>query len=156
MVGLWLLWSIPYLFLHNITCTNPTLPKKNPHKSPVLKVAKVATCQGVSMNAPFWGPLEVVGPENQDFFGPWNLMYIKSPRHLFFIWSWDKVILMRAISSTQAIVRGGPWKSWGPNGTCFACCHVRAPKSLYFQGPTLTMALEIDVAHIKITSSRSI
>jgi hypothetical protein len=44
----------------------------------------------------------------------------------------------------------------GPNGTRFARGHFRAQKSLDFQGPPLPMALEMDVAHIKIISSRPI
>ncbi len=44
----------------------------------------------------------------------------------------------------------------GPNGTRFPCGHLRAEKSLNFQGPPLPMALEMDVAHIKIISSHPI
>ncbi len=58
----------------------------------------------------------------------------------------------------------GHWKGWalkisaflGPNGTRFARDHFRAQKSLDFQGPPLPMALEMDVAHIKIISFRPI
>jgi hypothetical protein len=32
-----------------------------------------------------------------------------------------------------------------PNGTCFASCHFRAQKSFDFQGPSLPMALEMDL-----------
>ncbi len=39
-----------------------------------------------------------------------------------------------------------------PNGTRFARGHFRAQISLDFQGPPLPMALEMDVAHIKIIS----
>jgi hypothetical protein len=38
----------------------------------------------------------------------------------------------------------------GPNGTSFACCHLRAQKSLDFQGLPFPMALVMDVARIKI------
>jgi hypothetical protein len=44
----------------------------------------------------------------------------------------------------------------GPNGTRFARGHFRAPKSPDFQGQLLLMALELDVSHIKIISSRPI
>ncbi len=58
----------------------------------------------------------------------------------------------------------GHWKGWalkistflGSNGTCFAHAHFRAQKNLDFQGPPLLKALEMDVAHIKIISSRPI
>ena len=33
---------------------------------------------------------------------------------------------------------------FGQNGTCFARCHLRAQKSLDFQGPALPMAFETD------------
>jgi hypothetical protein len=44
----------------------------------------------------------------------------------------------------------------GPNGPRFARCHFRAQKSLDFQGSPLSMALEMDVARIKIITSRAI
>ncbi len=44
----------------------------------------------------------------------------------------------------------------GPNGTRYARCHFRAQKSLDFQGPTLTIALVIDIARLKIIMSRAI
>ncbi len=50
-------------------------------------------------------------------------------------------------SSTRAI-------GMGPAN--LARCHFRTQKSLDFQGPTLTMALVMDIARLKIISSRSI
>jgi hypothetical protein len=44
----------------------------------------------------------------------------------------------------------------GTNGTRCTCCHFRAPKSLDFQGPTLPMALVMDVARILIITSHAI
>ncbi len=43
-----------------------------------------------------------------------------------------------------------------PNGIRFARCYFRAQKSLDFQGPTLPMAHVIDVARIKIITSRAL
>jgi hypothetical protein len=33
----------------------------------------------------------------------------------------------------------------GPNGTPFTRCHLQGPKSLDFEGPPLSMALEMDL-----------
>jgi hypothetical protein len=50
-----------------------------------------------------------------------------------------------------------PLKGVGPeNGTRFARSHFRAQESLDFQGPPLPIALAIDVARIKIITSRAI
>jgi hypothetical protein len=57
---------------------------------------------------------------------------------------------------TRAVGWGGPSIFWGPNGTYLARGHFRAQKSLDFKGPPLPMALKMDVAYIKIISSRPI
>jgi hypothetical protein len=53
---------------------------------------------------------------------------------------------------------GGEGTKWlfGPNGTRFAHCHFRAQKSLDFQGPTLTIAIVMDIARFNIIISRAI
>jgi hypothetical protein len=48
------------------------------------------------------------------------------------------------------------WGGGTEYGTRFARCHFRAQKNLDFQGPSLPMALVMDVARIKIIMSRSI
>ncbi len=55
-------------------------------------------------------------------------------------------------SITWAIGRGGPWKS----RLFLARCYSRPQKSLDFQGPTLPMALEMDIARLKIIIYRAI
>jgi len=58
---------------------------------------------------------------------------------------------------SKGFMGGGALDFCGPlNGPCFARGHFRAHKSLEFQGPSLLLALEMDVARIKITSSRAI
>jgi hypothetical protein len=50
----------------------------------------------------------------------------------------------------------GPLERVGREYLDFARGHFRAQKSLDFQGPPLAIALEMDVTHIKIISSRPI
>jgi hypothetical protein len=69
---------------------------------------------------PLQGLLEGVGPENQDFFGPEMATHVH--KKIYFL---------------------------STNGTCFARCHLRAQKSLDFQGPSNGFA------SIKIITSRA-
>ena len=78
---------------------------------------------------------------------------------LFFYIALEEVILMRANPFLGPVEGMGPetLDFFGPlNGPRFARGHFRAYKSLEFPGPSLLLALEIDVARIKITSSRAI
>ncbi len=62
-------------------------------------------------------------------------------------------------SITGAIGRGGPWKSrlFGAQMALASLIAIfKGPKSLDFQGPPLPMALVIDVARIKIITSRAL
>jgi hypothetical protein len=72
------------------------------------------------------------------------------------------LLLISKLFCTKARMGGGKGgreslSNWlGPNGTPFAPCHFRAQKSLHFQGLTLTMALVMDIACLKIITSHAI
>jgi hypothetical protein len=67
--------------------------------------------------------------------------------YLFFEWCLDLMILMGANPLLGPLEVVGPesFDFFGPNGTCFVCCHFRAQKGLDFHGPPLPMALEMDL-----------
>jgi hypothetical protein len=78
-------------------------------------------------------------------------MYKKLQIYLFFKWRLDLTILMRANPLLGPLEGVGPENIdfLSPNGTKFACCHIRAQKGLNFQSPTLPVALEIDLSASK-------
>jgi hypothetical protein len=61
------------------------------------------------------------------------------------------MILMRANPLLGPLEGAGPENLdfLSPNGSRFACCYFRAQKSLNFQGPTLPVALEINLSASK-------
>jgi hypothetical protein len=91
------------------------------------------------------GPLERVGPENLEFFGPKWRSLRALPFQIHYLGKWE-----------------GGWALeistfWAPNGTSLTTrCHFRAQKSLDFQDPPLIMALVMDMAFIKIITFRAI
>jgi hypothetical protein len=68
-------------------------------------------------------------------------MYMKLPMYLFFKWRFRLDLMI--LSGANPLL--GPLEEVkGPNGTRFARCNYRAPKSLDFQGPPLPVALVMD------------
>jgi hypothetical protein len=77
----------------------------------------------------------------------------------FFIWSlYSMVLKWRANLLLGALEGVGPGNLdfFGPKWHSLPCCNFRAQKSLDFHGPTLTMALVMGIARLKIITSRAI
>jgi hypothetical protein len=82
-----------------------------------------------------------------------HVWYIKLPMYLFYM------ELGRNDFEEGCIHYSGYWKGWalkisnGPKWHLLRSWSLKGPISLDFQGPPLPMALETDVAHIKIILS---
>jgi hypothetical protein len=104
------------------------------------------------------GALPPPPPLQYTYYSHWKgwslkLMYIKLPMYLFFYMALRLNDFDVGKSITQAIGRGRPWNLdfFGHRSLPF-----QGPKKSRFPGPPLPMALVMDIARIKIITSRAI